>query len=212
MKNKNYLKSFKKLKIQTLESKNSIIKKMHHSLSILFLNLKKVQPKNHKNSWLIIFIAVNFFTALYSTLTFFFNYEINQNLDALKPAVTCDYEIYLHFSLIFAFISIFLCIFGCHCGEKKTTKGLLSYLVLTAMLFVFEFTFIAYLMKFKGNFIETVKNNYENYEKKEEWKLYDIRQKLNCDGNCKEDLIKFIEEKVNLMIFYIIGLMAWQVR
>lgn len=56
-----------------------------------------------------------------------------------------------------------------------------------------------------------VKNNYEKYEKEEEWILNPIRVQFDC-GDCKEELGTFVEGKVNMMIYFMIGLLLWQVK
>lgn len=182
---------------------------MHHSLSTLFLNCNDKTRHDIKNLPLITFITIVIFTAFYSTLIFFFNYGLSQALDSLKPVVTCHYELYLHFSFIFALISVGLCIFGCYTADEKLKRGLLSFLVLSAMMFIFELTFIAYLMRFKGNFIEMVKNNYES---EKYWNVLKINNNLNCSENCGEKLVKVVGGKIDSMIFYVFGLILWQVR
>lgn len=186
---------------------------MHHSLSILRLNGIR-QPQKHKNFLRILFVTINLFTAFYSALTFFISFEVKRNFDALSPVTAASqYEHYLGFALAFALISITLCVFGCYCADEKSSKGLLSYLMLTFMIFVFELTFVAYLLKFKGNFMEEVKNNFELKKAKSEWKLYPIMNELNCEeSDCKEELEMFVGQKVDVMIYGVIGLIVWQVN
>lgn len=159
----------------------------------------------------ITFIALNIFTAFLAVSVFFLNFAIRRKFEEFRVVVSSQYEPYMGLMAIFSSVGIFINIFGCSCADSKSRKGLLVYLIITAILFITQLTFVAYLMRFQENFAKIVIENYHNSERYW-WRLFPFQRELNCfNFECDAAVREFIKGSIGKLIFANVGMLVGQV-
>lgn len=183
-----------------------------------FLKKPSISPSETANSSLclnfprIIFVALNIFAAMFAVSMLLLNFAIRKKFEEFQVVISSQYEPYIGFMAILSFVVIVVNIFGCSCADLKSRKCLIVYLVITAVLFITQLTFVAYLMRFQGNFSKIVIKNYQELESYQ-WKLYPLQRELNCfNFNCDEAVGKFINDKIGEMIYACLGMLVCQVK
>lgn len=161
--------------------------------------------KDRHSTQSILFITCNILSAFYNVIPFFLNSIIVKIFTELDFVIPWNYQPYIRLLISFSFIAIFLNIFGSHVSDVESKRGLLAYLIITAVLFIFELVFIAYLMKFKENFIEIVEDNFKKIPRYD-WRLMDVQKKFNC-SECVEEIKILVDDKLSGMIYVSIGML-----